>query len=84
MSDITEMTISQIAGLIVADYRGRGKAVPVYAEPYVSAMRSLESVSDVYGSDSGRSIVAYALSNLATWRGEVAKAVKAELKRRIA
>jgi hypothetical protein len=28
--------------------------------------------------------VAYALSNLTVWRGETAKAVKAELKRRIA
>jgi hypothetical protein len=84
MSDLSTATVSQLAGLIVADYKGRGKALPYSAVPYVDAMRSLQSVSDNYGYDDGRSIVAYALSNLTVWRGETAKAVKAELKRRIA
>ena len=34
--------------------------------------------------DSGRSIVRYFLGNAGTWRGDVAKAIKAELKRRTA
>ena len=32
--------------------------------------------------DSGRSIVRYFLGNAGAWRGDVAKAIKAELKRR--
>lgn len=46
-------------------------------------MYSLNSVSDNYGADSGKSIVAYFLSNAATWKGETAKAIKKELNKRI-
>ena len=58
---------------------GKGKWY-VYAKPYVEALQSLESVNDNYYADSGRSVVAYALANLGSWRGDVAKQVKAELK----
>lgn len=50
------------------------------AVPYLQAMSSLTSISDNYGSDSGKSVVLYFLSNASTWRGETAKAIKAELK----
>jgi len=50
------------------------------AVPYLDAMRSLNSVTDNYIYDSGKSIVLYFLSNASTWRGETAKRVKAELK----
>ena len=46
-------------------------------------MQGLESVKDGYECDSGRSTVNYFLSNASTWRGPVAKLVKAELKRRV-
>jgi hypothetical protein len=51
----------------------------IYAEAYVTPMKSLESLSDTYGADSAESIVLYALSNLTSWRGETARRVKAEL-----
>ena len=50
------------------------------AVPYVNAMQSLETIDDEYGADSAKSIVLYFLSNANTWRGEVARRVKAELK----
>lgn len=50
------------------------------AVPYLDAMASLSSINDNYGMDDARSIVAYFLSNATTWRGEVARKVKAELK----
>lgn len=50
------------------------------AKPYISAMSSLDKVTDSYGMDSADSIIRYFLSNASTWRGEVAKRVKAELK----
>ena len=53
------------------------------AVPYLEAMESLNSVNDNYGWDSGKSIVLYFLSNANTWKGEVAKRVKAELKQLI-
>jgi hypothetical protein len=54
------------------------------AVPYLQAMRSLGSVDDNFGYDDGRSIVLYFLSNAATWRGPVAKAIKLELKAMLA
>jgi hypothetical protein len=50
------------------------------AKPYVQAMCELETLADFYGLEDGKTIVLYALSNMATFRGDVAKAVKAELK----
>lgn len=50
------------------------------ARPYLDAMYSLDSINDNYFLDSGASIVSYFLGNAATWRGETAKRVKAELK----
>ena len=54
------------------------KIVP-HAAPYIKAMMTLERLSDSYFADSGASVVAYALSNLGTWKGEKAKKIKAEL-----
>ena len=50
------------------------------AVPYLNAMKSLHTVCDNYGMDSGRSIVYYFLANAATWRGENARRIKQELK----
>jgi hypothetical protein len=50
------------------------------AVPYLNAMRSLDSIHDKYIYDDGKSIVLYFLSNATTWRGDVARRVKAELK----
>jgi hypothetical protein len=46
-------------------------------------MFTMNSVNDNYGMDSGKSIILYFLSNANTWKGEIAKAIKAELKRRV-
>jgi hypothetical protein len=51
----------------------------VYAEAYVTPMKSLNSISDTYFADSAESIVMYALANLTSWRGENARRIKAEL-----
>ena len=51
----------------------------MYAEAYVTPMKSLTSISDTYYADSADSIVRYALSNLTSWRGEKARQIKAEL-----
>jgi ferritin len=77
--EIGRMELSQIAYLVYRDW----KNVYFGAKPYLEAMSSLRSVSDMYMADSGTSIVAYFLANANTWRGEVAKAVKKELNRRI-
>jgi hypothetical protein len=43
-------------------------------------MRSLYRVSDAYGYDSGESVILYFLANASTFRGDAARALKAELK----
>ena len=50
------------------------------ARPYVDAMASLGSIDDHYGYDDGREIVLRFLDAAKTWRGETARAIKAELK----
>lgn len=74
--DVSDRTLHEVARDIREDWRK-----PYHgAVPYLDAMASLESVRDSYGLDSGDSIVRYFLANASTWRGEVARRVKAELK----
>ena len=65
---------------IAAEIRRDWKKVNYAAKPYLDAMGSLDTINDNYGYDSGKSVVLYFLSNAASWRGGVAKRIKAELK----
>lgn len=49
------------------------------AVPYLNAMATMNTVTEDYGYDSGVFIVLYFLSNATTWRGDVARRIKAEL-----
>ena len=70
-------SISTIAREIRADWNN-----PYFgAVPYLSAMQSLDSITDNYYEDSGKSVVLYFLANASTWKGEKARAIKAELKK---
>lgn len=54
---------------------------PNYAAvPYLDAMLHLDKITDTYYFDSGKSVVAYFLSNASSFRGTEAKALKEELK----
>ena len=77
---LSELKLWQIAVLISEDWNPANYA----AKPYLDAMRSVEDLSSPYGADDGRTIVLYFLSNASSWRGDTAKAVKAELKKRLA
>ena len=72
--------LSAVAREIRADYAAKGKPVYYSAKPYVDAMASLGSMEDRFYEDPALDVVIYALSNLSTWRGEVATRVKDELK----
>jgi len=69
--------ISRIANEISNDW----KKVNYAAKPYLQAMLSLNKISDNYGQDDGRGVVAYFLSNASQWKGPVAKRIKSELKK---
>jgi len=71
-------SIATIAREIRQDW---GSKVNFGAKPYLDAMSSLYSANDSYGQDSAKSIILYFLSNASSWRGEKAKAIKAELKK---
>jgi hypothetical protein len=77
------MSIAQLAEVIKKDWSAQGKGIYFGAKPYLSAMTTLQSVKDSYGADSGRSVVAYFLSNASTWKGTVAREIKKELNKRI-
>jgi hypothetical protein len=72
-------TLGAIARMIRKDWGKQGKGVSYSAKPYLDAMASLDDINDDYGNDSGVSVVRYFLSNASTWKGPVAKQVKAKL-----
>jgi hypothetical protein len=77
--NLSALNIAALARVIRRDW------AKVYfgAAPYLQAMATLDRASDSYGYDSGKSIIRYFLANSSTYRGETAKAIKAELKRRL-
>lgn len=70
--------------VIAREIKNNWKNVSYAAKPYLDAMLQLESINDSYYEDSGRSIVAYFLSNSSQWKGDVAKRIKAELRAMLA
>ena len=69
-------SISTIAREIKADW-----TKPYFgAVPYLDAMQDLNSIKDNYYHDTGKSVVLYFLGNAQTWKGDKARAIKAELK----
>lgn len=65
---------------IALDIRKEWAKVNYAAKPYLDAMLELNSINDKYYEDSAKSIVLYFLANASSFRGERAKALKAELK----
>lgn len=76
--NIASLNIAQIASVIRQDW----KNVSPHAKPYLDAMRHLYLMTDKFGMDDAKGIILYFLGNASTWRGDTAKLVKAELKRR--
>jgi len=74
--EVAVRPIYQIAADIQRDWR----PVNFAAKPYLEAMHSLDKIEDNYLADSGNEIVNKFLGNAGSWRGDVAKKIKAELK----
>jgi hypothetical protein len=49
------------------------------AVPYLKAMHALDSIGENFYEDSGVSVVSCFLANANTWKGDVARRLKAEL-----
>ena len=77
LENLESLPITQFPALIRKDWPKPNFA----AVPYIEAM---EQISDgMYYLDTAASIVAYFLGNATSWKGEVARAVKKELNRRL-
>lgn len=84
--DYSKMSISEIAVHIYDDMRKTGfrkKSSFAYCSGNLEAMTCLQSINDNYICDSGRTVVAYFIDQAKGWSGETAKAIKAELKKRL-
>ena len=76
---MSNRTFKEIAKEIKADWKN-----PYFgAEPYLQAMLSIDSSDPdtAYYADDAKTVVIYFLANAQTWRGEVARRVKVELKK---
>lgn len=81
---LEKLLLSDIAYLIKKDWRKTSKnGIYFGAVPYLDAMTMLSNVNQNYIMDSGKSIVIYFLANSQTWKGEVARLVKAHLNKLI-
>lgn len=65
---------------IAAEIKNDWKHISYGAQPYLEAMTRLKDINDTYVFDSAKSIVLYFLANASSWKGEKARAIKAELK----
>lgn len=66
--------------IIAAEIRRDWRNVNYAAKPYLEAMASLNDIRDNYYHDTAKSVVLYFLANAGSWRGDVARRIKAELK----
>jgi hypothetical protein len=73
-------SISTIARDIARDWTKPNFA----AVPYLRAMQGLDAITDSYGADKAATVVSYFLGNAGQWRGDKARAIKAELKAMLA
>jgi hypothetical protein len=81
-AEVKAAALYQLHNEIVKMHRQAGKQIPNSAKPYMDALNSLSNVNEMYGMDSGKSIVAYTISNIKFF-GEQGKALKAELSARL-
>jgi hypothetical protein len=78
--DLTKLSIAALFRIVKSDWKK-----PYFgAVPYIDALITCQSMDSVYGVETARDLVPYFLANANTWRGETAKAVKLELKSRLA
>jgi hypothetical protein len=77
MLSMPTRSLSEIAAEIEREWKPK---IGGEAQPYVNAMQELQSLNDYYGLDRAASIVAGFSGAASTWRGAIARRVKAELK----
>ncbi len=72
LTQLSGMKIREIAQFIIDDWSKQGPVPKTYLEP----MLSVNTLDDMYGTDSGSSVVSYFISNASRWNGDIAKVTK--------
>lgn len=80
VEEVAPRPLSVIAAEIAADWR----PVNYAAVPYLQAMIELDSTDQMYGADSAREIISRFVGNASSWKGDVARRIKAELRAMLA
>jgi hypothetical protein len=81
--NIQSAPIYTLAEYIRSDWFAAKGGINFAAKPYLHAMDGLNSIHGYYYEDSNKDIVSRFLTNASTWKGPVARLVKAELRRRL-
>ena len=68
---------------IAKDISEHWKPIHEYAQQHVAAFAELDSINDIFITESGKDIILGFLCNAGTWRGEHARRIKTELKEMI-
>jgi hypothetical protein len=76
MNNTIKRPVFKIAEEILNDWRAPHFA----ARPYLAAMLTINNELEQYGHDTAKNIILYFLSNASTYRGNIAKELKKELK----
>ncbi|BCG50270.1 hypothetical protein [Ralstonia phage RP13] len=80
VESVKSLSIMQIAAIIDQDWNNAGK---IYATNHIIRLKQMYTIKDSVGADKGDWNVAYFLANASTWKGNTARIIKAELKRRL-
>lgn len=70
----------RLINVIASEIENDWVKVNYAARPYLDAMKELYTINDAYYLDSADGIVSRFLANAGSWRGDVARKVKQELK----
>jgi hypothetical protein len=68
---------------IATEIENNWEKVNYAARPYLDAMHQITGFGDKYYHESCETVILYFLANAGTWRGEVARRIKAELRTRL-
>ena len=78
-ADFSIMSVSKIADVILSNWK---RKIDPSAFPYVQAMLQIEKIDDQYGNETGRDVVLGFLTNAQKWKGDIARQIKKELRKR--
>jgi hypothetical protein len=81
--DVKGYDIPRLAGMARRDWSGGKQSIPSEANRFLQNMYKVKNLGQRFGNMNGRQIVVAFLVNAKAWRGDIARAVKKELRRQV-